>query len=126
VAIEGRLRLSALDPEVRNAAEWALGWADYYQVPVTVTSGFRSWADQERLYTNYQQCLAAGRFGKDEDCMYPANAPGDSAHNYGWAWDSVVPEPYQAWWDYVRRAAGFEVLSNDLIHAQVPNWRQYR
>lgn len=123
--IEGRLKLAGLDRNVRAAAEWALAWADYYQVPVTITSGFRSWADQERLYTNYVQCVSSGDFGHTPDCQYPANRPGDSAHNYGWAWDSVVPSRYQDWWDYVRRAAGFEILSNDRIHAQVPNWRQY-
>lgn len=124
--VSGRLKLAGLDTNVRAAAEWALAWADYYDVPVTVTSGFRSWADQERLYTNYQQCLAAGQYGKTADCKYPANAPGDSAHNYGWAWDSWVPAEYQGWWDYVRQLAGFKTYANDPVHAEVPDWRSYR
>lgn len=122
----GRLKLAGLDPTVRAYAEWCLAVADAYGIPVTVTSGFRSWADQERLYTNYQQCLATGQFGKTPDCQFPANAPGDSAHNFGWAWDSTVPIEWQQAWTYIRRYAGFEVLDNDVVHAQVPNWRSYR
>lgn len=122
---EGRLKLSGLHPEVRAAAQWALDVANYYDVPVTVTSGFRSWEEQARLRRNYEQCLATGQMGKTPDCRFPANRPGDSAHNFGLAWDSVVPTWAQAWWDMVREYAGFEVLSNDRIHAQVPNWRQY-
>lgn len=121
----GRLKLSGLDPTVREYADWCLRIADYYGVPVTVTSGFRSWEHQQRLYTNYLQCLQAGRMGKSPDCKYPANAPGDSAHNWGLAWDSWVPDEYMPWWVYVREYAGFRVPSNDRIHAEVPNWREY-
>lgn len=124
--IEGRLKLAGLDREVRAAAEWCLEWAEYYGVPVTVTSGHRSWAAQEKLYRNYQQCLATGQYGRTPDCQYPANAPGDSAHNYGWAFDSWTPPQYRQWWSYLRQYAGFRVPSNDWIHAEVPNWRQYR
>lgn len=124
--IQGRLKLAGLDPGVKAAAEWCLAWAEYYGVPVTVTSGFRSWDDQQRLYTNYVECLRTGDYGKTPDCMYPANRPGDSAHNFGWAWDSWVPPEYQSWWDSVRKAAGFQLFPNDPVHAQVPNWRKYR
>lgn len=99
-------------------SEYALGpvrWAEYYGVPVTVTSVYRSAADQRRLRDAY----LAG------DSRYPAAAPGDSAHQYGLAWDSTVPEQYQAWWDYVRQAYGWQVPSNDRIHAQVPSWRTF-
>lgn len=121
----GRLRLAGLDTSVREAAEWCLQWADYYNVPVTVNSGFRSWAEQQKLYTNYLQCLQEGAMGSRPDCMYPANPPGDSAHNFGFAWDSSVPDWALSWWVYVRQLAGFRVPPNDLIHAEVPNWRQY-
>lgn len=121
----GRLKLAALHPQVRALADWCLQVADYYGIPVTVTSGFRSWDDQQRLWTNYQQCLSTGNMGRTSDCMYPANRPGDSAHNFGFAWDSSVPPEWQPAWDYIRRYAGFEVLPNDIVHAQVPNWRQY-
>jgi len=124
----GAWRLSGLDPNVRAAADWALSWADYYGVPVTVTSGYRSEQEQARLRDLWV------RAGRPSSCSYipslgqtvcPANAPGDSAHNYGWAFDSSVPAEYASWWDYVRSLAGFELLPNDQVHAQVPNWRQY-
>lgn len=110
-----RMRLAGLHPAVREAAEWALGWAEYYGVPVTVTSGFRSMEKQRELRRAWEQ----GR------SRWPANRPGDSSHNYGLAWDSTVPEWAQSWWTMVREAAGFEVLPNDVIHAQVPRWRDY-
>ncbi len=122
---EGRLKLAGLHPDVRRNAEWAIGWADYYGVPVRVVSGFRSWAEQTRLRRNYEQCLRTGRFGKTPDCQYPANRPGDSSHNYGLSWDSTTDRRYQEWWNEVRRLAGFEVLTRDLPHAQVPRWRDY-
>lgn len=118
--------LRGLDPVVRERAQIAMDIAAYYGVPVTLTSTYRPWEQQERLYRVYLDCRARGEVGQPGPCKYPANRPGDSAHNFGWAWDSVVPEQYQDWWDAVRRWVGFEVLPNDRIHAQVPNWRQYR
>jgi len=86
---------------------------------------YRSWTNQKRLRDRYEKCLRDGMMGKKRGCMFPANKPGDSAHNYGFAWDSVVEDRYQAWWDMVRRLAGFEVLPNDLIHAQLTRWRDF-
>ena len=107
--------LSGLHPDVAAAAEWALGWAEYYRVPVTVTSGYRSLSEQARLRREWE----AGR------SRWPANRPGDSAHNYGLAWDSSVPSWAQSWWTYVRELAGFRVPPGDEIHAEVPSWRDY-
>jgi len=115
MSVSGRLRLGEAHPEVKAAAEWALSWAAFYGVPITVTSVFRSWEEQQRLYTRYLQ----GR------SRWPANKPGDSSHNYGFSFDSTTESLYQEWWTMVRRMAGFEVLEHDIIHAQVPNWRQY-
>ena len=117
------MRLHGLHRAVRDAAEWALSVAEYYGVPVTVTSGHRTWEEQQRLYANYVQCLQEGRMGQGPDCLYPANRPGDSAHNWGLAWDSHVPGEYQEWWNQVREYIGFKVLENDVIHAEVPGWR---
>ena len=58
----GKLKLLALHPEVKEAAEWALGWADFYNVPVTVTSGFRSYAEQATLRKNFENCVERGDF----------------------------------------------------------------
>lgn len=120
-----RLRLGGVHRDVRAAAEWALSWADYYGVPVDVTSGLRSWENQSRLYKNYQRCLASGLYGKTPGCQFPANPPGDSSHQYGLAFDSVTEPRYQDWWNEVRRLAGFDVPQSDAIHAQVPSWRNY-
>lgn len=109
------IHLRGLDPRVRERAELALSWAKYYGLTVTITSGYRSWAEQERLY----KAFLAG------SSKWPANRPGDSAHQFGFAWDSHVPDSQQWTWDYLRRHAGFEVLAHDIIHAQVPNWRAY-
>lgn len=111
----GRLKLGSLNAEVKRRAEWALSWADFYQVPVTVTSGFRSLEEQARLRRRWEAGLSS----------FPANRPGDSSHNFGFAWDSTVPSWAQTWWTQVRELAGFEVLPNDIIHAQVPNWRNF-
>lgn len=107
------MKLAGLQDWARPYAEWCLDVAAYYDVPVTVTSTFRSWAEQERLRRRWEDGLSP----------WPANRPGDSAHQWGLAWDSVVPDQYTQWWAQVRRYAGWEVLDNDIIHAQVPNWR---
>lgn len=124
MAVSGIHRLSGLHPEVDDAARWALTWAETYGVPVTVTSGYRSIEDQARLYRRFRACVEAGRFPSRE-CPYPANPPGGSSHNFGLAFDSTTEPRFQEWWNYVRRLAGFEVLPNDIIHAQVPNWRSH-
>lgn len=92
----------------------ALDYAKQVGVPVTVTSTYRSMAQQQQLYTNY----LAGR------SQFPANPPGASGHNYGLAWDSVVPEAFREWWTSVRGYFGFKVPANDWIHAEVPNWQE--
>lgn len=109
------IHLRGLDPRVRERAELALAWAHRYGIPVQVTSGYRGWAEQALLYDRWKS-------GKSK---FPANKPGDSAHQWGMAWDSVVPEEYWWHWTYLREYAGFEVLPNDIIHAQVPNWRAH-
>lgn len=123
------ISLAGLVPEVRERAELALSWAKYYQLDVTVTSAYRSWAEQTKLYNQYRDCLARGQQispnNPDARCHFPANAPGDSAHNYGLAWDSWVPEEQQWAWNYLREYAGFQLYPNDVVHAEVPNWRLY-
>lgn len=123
------ISLRGLDPHVREAAQWCLDVATYYKVPVTVTSASRSWAEQTALRARYESCLSRGERvyagNPDPSCRFPANEPGDSAHNYGLAWDSWVPEGYREWWTYVRQLAGFRVPDNDWVHAEYPNWRAY-
>jgi LAS superfamily LD-carboxypeptidase LdcB len=123
------IALRGLAPEVRARAELALSWAKRYGLTVTITSCYRSWAEQTTLRAQYEKCLARGETvhpgNANPACRYPANKPGDSAHNFGLAWDSHVPAEQQWTWDYLRTAAGFRVPDNDRIHAEVPNWRHF-
>lgn len=121
----GRTKLLSLDPSIKAAAEWAIGWADFYGVPLTITSGRRTFEEQARLRRNFEQCVATGRFGQGPDCRFPANRPGESAHNFGLAFDSVVPDEFMPWWIEVRRLAGFTVHESDKPHAEYPSWRDF-
>jgi len=117
--------LRGLHSDVRDAAEYAHEIAEYNGISPRVSSGYRSWAEQTKLRSNHERCVRDGNFPSAPDCRFPANRPGDSAHNYGLAWDSVVAPDHQATWDAIRRYVGFDVPSNDLIHGEVPGWRQY-
>lgn len=125
------IQLRGLPASLRANAEWCVEVARLNGIPVTITSTLRPLDQQRRLRENFERCVAAGRypsnfsFGGGMSCRYPANRPGDSAHNYGLAWDSVVPTKDQESWNYIRRYAGWEVPPNDQIHAEVPGWRQY-
>lgn len=111
-----------LHPALIPYARWCLDVAERYRIPIHVTSVYRSNAQQAKLYANFK----AGR------STFPANPPGQSAHNYRLAWDSVpgssgrsaeVPRELRDWWTYVRELAGWRVPPGDWIHAEYPNWR---
>jgi len=121
----GRTKLLGLDRSIKPAAEWALDVADHYGIPVTVTSGVRSLQEQTRLRRNFEQCVATGRYPSPPDCLYPANRPGESAHNYGLAWDSVTSPEWMPAWVWIRQYAGFKVLPQDQPHAEYPGWEQF-
>jgi len=115
------IQLRGLHPQVRERAEMTLKWANKFGVRVWVTSGFRSFNEQAAL---------RDRFLRGESA-FPANRPGDSAHNHGLAFDSVLPAQWRGnplaedWWERVREFYGFNVPSNDSIHAEVPGWRRF-
>lgn len=123
------LSVHGLHPDLRARAEWCLKVASQAGIPVTVTSVKRTWANQVKLYENFQQCRRRGLYpsaaslSPGMSCKYPANPPGESAHEFGLAWDSWVPATHQDDWDAIRRYAGFRVPENDRIHAELPNWR---
>lgn len=123
------VQLRGLDPEVRERAQLALDWANYYRIPVTITSTSRGWAEQTKLRNQYESCIASGQTispsNPNPACRYPANRPGDSAHNFGLAFDSWVPDGYWEAWTYLRSWAGFHVPENDRVHAEVPEWRRF-
>lgn len=118
------MRLAGLHPGLREAADYAMRWAEYYGVSPEIQSVYRSWQDQAQLHSRYRAAVANGTF-PSASVPYPANAPGDSAHNYGLAWDAWVPERYMQWWIEVRRAIGWQVYEHDAPHAELPNWRHY-
>lgn len=109
------LSARGLHPGVRAAAQWALEVAASYGLAPTITSTYRPFAEQAILYR-------AWRRGRSR---FPANPPGQSGHQYGFAWDSVVPTSQLALWTMIRQAAGFHVPPNDVIHAEVPYWPRY-
>ena len=105
--------LRGLEPDVRQLAECAVQVANSVGIEPVITSTRRSWAEQTVLRHRWEAGLSA----------FPANRPGDSAHEYGLAWDSWVPDDQMARWKLIRECVGFRVPEGDLIHAERPNWR---
>lgn len=120
------MQLSGLHPQVRPYAEYAVALAHAFGIKPVITSVKRSWAQQTQLRANYEHCLATGQYKRTKACMWPANKPGDSSHQWGLSFDSWVPDAQMQKWILIRRYVGFSVPDNDRIHAEVPNWRQYR
>ena len=52
--------LKGLHPDLRDAAEAAVAWAEQQGVTVQITSVTRTWAEQQKLYANYLACKRAG------------------------------------------------------------------
>lgn len=119
------LQLSGLWTPLQPYAEAPIGWAADQNVVVQITSVFRSWEEQAALRARYDRCVAAGKVGEPGACRYPANRPGDSAHQYGLAWDSWVKDELMPWWVAVRRYYGWRVPEHDPVHAELPDWRRY-
>lgn len=116
--------LRGLHSEVRRAAEMLLQDAEAMGLRVVITSGFRSLGEQEILRDRFEKCVAAGRFPSPPDCKFPANRPGESAHNFGLAFDSVLEAGDGAVWTRLRESYGFRVPPHDAIHSEVPGWRE--
>ena len=108
--------LRGMHSQLRPAAEYAMTIARHNGLNPIVTSVYRGWAEQQRLRSRWER----------GESKWPANRPGDSAHNYGFAFDSWVPDAQMPMWDAIRKYVGWEVPQNDIIHAGLPNWRQYR
>jgi hypothetical protein len=123
------MQLRGLDAGLRANAEVAMQLARQFNVPVTVTSVRRTIEQQAKLRANYELCQHRGLFPSATSlmpgmtCRYPANRPGDSAHNFGLAWDSWVPDGYWNLWNRIREYCGFRLDPNDQVHAELPNWR---
>lgn len=104
---------SALDPELRPYAEQLLAAASAAGFNPTVTSTRRSFAQQKALYSRYKAGLS----------KYPANPPGASAHEYGWAFDMDV-YPHEALWTdvgpYWEALGGSWGGDRDPVHFELP------
>jgi hypothetical protein len=120
------LQLRGLWEPVRPYAEFAMEIAAFNDIRVTITSVRRTWAEQTALRARYESCVARGTFGEPGECAYPANRPGDSAHQFGLAFDSWVPEEEWPLWNAIRAYAGFALDASDRVHAEVPHWRNYK
>jgi len=107
------LALKGLDPGVREQAECAFKIAHGLGLKPTVTSVIRAWAEQLELRARWER----------GESKFPANRPGDSAHQYGLAFDSWVPDDQMACWVAIRESVGLRVPAGDLIHAERPEWR---
>lgn len=122
------MQLSGLDPLIRAYADDTVRDGRRLGLNITITSVRRTWAFQEQLRNHWLQCVASGH-AYDPDpalkCLYPANAPGDSAHNYGLAWDSVVDDDQWDLWNRVRAWHGWGLDAQDKVHAELPQWRSY-
>lgn len=110
------MRWSGLETWLVPYADAATRTAQAYGIHPVVTSIRRNWAEQAKLYQDYRNGM------RD----LPANPPGMSAHQYGVAFDSVVPAKDQALWDAIRAHFGWKLYSNDPVHAEFPNWQAYR
>lgn len=125
------IQFRGLHTQLRPYADYAVKLANQYGLHPQITSVLRDMQLQAKLRKNYETCLARGEFPSDKSygpnlsCRWPANRPGDSGHNYGLAWDSWVPEDEMPLWVQIREYVGWRVAPNDVIHAELPNWRSY-
>ncbi|SRR5206468_5041772 len=104
-------RLDLLDPKIRDAARALVDAASAARLQPRVTSTLRSHSEQVRLYRRY----LAGAAG------FPVAPPGQSAHEYGLAFDLVV-SPMEALADvgYTWQTWGGGWNPGDAIHFEYP------
>lgn len=110
------MRFPGLEPSLVPYAEACFRMAQRLNIRPQLTSVRRNWGEQEELYANYRRGLS----------KFPANPPGESPHQYGVAWDSSVPAVDQPMWDRIRAYYGWKLYPHDPVHAEFPNWREYR
>lgn len=110
------LAFAGIDPRLRAHAEATVAYAAKFGIVPNIVSVRRNAGEQAKLYANYQAGLS----------RWPAEPPGESAHQYGVAWDSTVKPEHQETWNAIRRAFGWIVPPQDIPHAHYPNWRAVR
>ena len=110
------MRWPGLDSRLIPYADAAIADARQAGLHPRVTSVRRNWAEQTRLWQNYRAGLS----------LLPANPPGESSHQYGVGWDSVVLEGEWDDWNDIRARWGWKLYPNDPVHAEFPGWQSYR
>lgn len=105
-----------------TAVQQFLELADQAGVEVSLTSGYRSMAEQAKLYAiGRTQAEVTARIRKQGRNGAVTDAPpGQSAHNYGLAVD--LESPQLALVMQAARAFGFATVSWDPDHIEWPNW----
>lgn len=122
--IAGTYVLSGLWPPFAEAVRYLLAYCEYYGLDVTLTSGYRSSEEQQRLYALgrtpleiAQRVKKRGTGGSVTDAP-----PGYSAHNYGLAVD-VESRQLQSVMALAKEI-GFGTVSWDPDHIEWPGWQQ--
>lgn len=122
--LAGTYHLSGLWPPMAEAVRYLQQWIDYQQLTVTIVSGYRPMAEQQKLYAlgRTPAEIAArvrkqGRGGSVTDAP-----PGSSAHNYGLAVD--VEGRDQRAVLALAGHIGFGLVSWDPAHIEWPGWQQ--
>jgi hypothetical protein len=104
-----------LIPELQAPAQALIDLAGGAGVAPRLTSTVRTNAEQKRLYEAYLR--GASR--------YPAAPPGLSSHEYGWAFDLVVPNPQdQVDLGTVWKSWGGTWFPSDAIHFEYPGFKK--
>lgn len=111
--------LDSLDPSLASFARALLDVGRENGLVCTVTSTFRTYAEQKRLYDQF----LAGR------SAYPASPPGEGSHEFGWAFDMVCqPRGYLpdlgALWESWGGTWGGRWRNPDVIHFELPGASQ--
>lgn len=98
-------KFSRVHPYVTDRVRYLLRIADRYGGRHTVTSGYRTAFDQQRLFRTIRNV--------------PVAEPGCSQHEYGLAVDVKFSDPrWQNWYLRAARALGLTTVSDDPVHVQ--------
>jgi len=101
-----------LIPEIQPFARALVDAAGAAGLQPRVTSTVRTYAQQKRLYSRYVAGLSP----------YPAAPPGQSAHEYGWAFDMVSTDN-GACGDFWQQLGGVWGATRDPVHFEFPGFK---
>lgn len=123
MALGGTYFLGGLWPPMADAVRFLQQYIEYYNLQVSITSGYRSFEEQAALFAQgrtrseiINQVRKRGAGGSVTDAP-----PGQSAHNYGLAVD--LDGPHLAYAMDLARQIGFGLVSWDPNHIEWPGWQ---